>query len=133
MRPLCQGGCSSPTRPADRARHLDRQLRLLAALGSGKARPAQLPHHDHVIGELTLEPRGGDEQFRTFSLLRRKSVQYESLGVSGQTLPTFRRLGRDRLQSRLQKCQRVMLDDPSPPKVSANLHSHGQGEYPEIQ
>jgi hypothetical protein len=78
MRPLCQGGCSSPTRPANRARHLDRQLRLLAALGSGKARPAQLPHHDHVIGELTLEPRGGDEQFRTFSLLRRKSVQYES-------------------------------------------------------
>src|SRR5215213_143235 len=45
-----------PTRPTDRARHLDRQLRLVAALCPGKPLAAQLPHHGDVIGKLALEP-----------------------------------------------------------------------------
>src|SRR5918998_1340043 len=71
----------NPARPANRARHLYGQLRLaLAALDAGEPRAAQLPHHGDVIGELALEPRGGNEQFRAPGLLAKKACRLRELG-----------------------------------------------------
>ena len=57
------------TRPADRARRFDRQLRIRTALRPGELRAAQLPHDGGMIGELALKPRGGNYQFRAPGLL----------------------------------------------------------------
>ena len=67
-------------RPTNRARRFDRQLWAVAAFGPGEPRAAQLPHHDGVAGELALEPRGWNRQFRVPSSPAKEACRVRELG-----------------------------------------------------